>query len=493
MTHRRISLAALALLGVAACTPPGATSSAVVKDPVPAGKDIGAGTARFDAQKIRWGACTQEDVNEGVTCGRLTVPVDWEKKDSRTVDLQVYRWEAADRAKKRGTILNMPPGPGDSGYMGFSDLRKHLPQYDLIALDPRGIGNSGPLQCPSANALKVPRVPPTTEAGFAALRANQSVLWSKCRTEPAGLKNHLDAFSNAKDAEVLRKSLGLERINLYGFSYGTLTAERYLGLFGEHVNGSLLEGVMNPVLSRRDFVTSAAAANEALYRRFSTWCEKDAACVLRGQDVPKVLEQARRKARDGELPGTLNGLPWSESTVTAYLETALGNNRFGDAAKGLKDLSEGRHPEPEEGGGSGGQEEVPPEVPYADPIVCSSFDLAVKSPKDAEGDLASTRRAAPVLRYSTNSSAYSSLCVGAPAPAAGSSAPVTSRSDRPAMLLSNTYDPSTPRAWADGVARQLGKKALHTVTDAIGHGGAFSNTATRQKIVDYFDRSNKAS
>ncbi|MGW7416523.1 alpha/beta fold hydrolase [Streptomyces sp. NPDC054863] len=495
--HRRISLVTVALagagIGVAGCAAPETASSIGTKNSASSANSAdvrGASTEQFGRQKIRWGACETDDVNEGVTCGRLTVPVDWGKKNSPTADLQVYRWESADRAKKKGTILNLPPGPGDSGSMGLGVLRENLPAYDLIALDPRGIGQSGQLHCPTENALKVPLLPPVTESGFTALKANQQTLWAKCATKPAGLKNHLDAFSNAKDAEVLRQALNLKKINLYGFSYGTLTAERYLGLFGEHVTGSLLEGVMNPVLSRRDFVTTAAAGSEAVYRKFSRWCAVDSQCVLHKQDPASVLKKAQRKARDGALPGNLNGRPWSEATVTQYLETSTGNGQFAEAAKGLKDMSEGKHPAPE-GGGPGGDEEMPPEVPYADPIVCSSFDLAVTGAKDARGDLASARQAAPTVGYSTNAGAYSALCVGAPAPAPGSDAPVTSRGAHPAMLLSNTQDPSTPKAWADGVARQLGGKALHTVTDKVGHGGAFSSPEARQKAIAYMDRVNE--
>ncbi|MEU8890909.1 alpha/beta fold hydrolase [Streptomyces sp. NPDC048442] len=516
--HRSISLAALALagVGITACGSPAGTSMQTASSSTsgqasgPAsGPALGNGqrenAERFDRQKIRWGACEEEDINDGVVCGRLTVPVDWSKKDSRTVGLQVYRWDTADpaktkdgtktkdktkaKAKARGTIVNIPPGPGDSGFMGFGELRKNLPDYDLIALDPRGIGRSGPLLCPAENALKVPLVPPTTKSGFTALKANQRTLWSKCRTQPAELKDHLDAFSNAKDLETLRRSLNIQKINLYGFSYGTLTAERYLGLFGEHVNGSLLEGVMNPALPRRDFVTTAAAGSQAVYQRFAQWCGTESGCALHRQDVASVFRKAQQQARSGALPGTFHGRPWSEATVTQYLETSLGNAQFAEAAKGLKELAEGRNPVPD-GEGPGGEEEVPEEVPYADPIVCSSFDLAVKGPKDAEGDLAAARKAAPVVGYSTNAGAYTSLCVGSPAPAPGSADPVTSRSAHPTMLLSNSHDPATPKAWADAVARRLGTKAIHTVTDRVGHGGAFGSPAARQKAIDYMARAN---
>lgn len=440
---------------------------------------------------LDWGACDRPDmpVQDGVQCGTLRVPVDWDQPQSGTVDLRAYRFKAADPAKKKGTILNFPSGPGETGDLAFASLRQHLPEYDLIALDPRGVGQSGRLSCATEKILDIPYVPPTDGRKFAALQKNQRAFWPSCTTNPAGLKNHLDAYSNAKDAEALRKAMHLDRINVYGFSYGTLTAERYLGLYGEHVNGSVLEGVMNPAQSRRQFVTTAARGMESIFNRFRKWCAEDEACALHGKDVTAVFRKAQKTADAGRVPGSLLTTPWSSVAVTRYFEL-MAPRSFKDTADGLAKLAQGKNPMPgNEEAGQGGR--MPKSMPYADPIVCSDYDLSVRNAEQARRDLAATREAAPVLGYSTNSSNYTSICLGGPQPAKGSGKPVTSRSDRPTLVMSNTFDPATPHAWADGVARQLGQKATTVRTDKVGHGGGLDNPGTKNRVAAYLDQANQ--
>ncbi|WP_370424128.1 alpha/beta fold hydrolase (plasmid) [Streptomyces sp. QH1-20] len=496
-----------ALAAMGALSALGAPSAAIAapKAPAPVAADV------------KWGQCAREDITKGAECGTLTVPVDWSKPKSGTVDLRVFRLKASDSdagsetaqeakgAKPvKGTILNFPSGPGENGDIAFASLREALPAYDLVSFDPRGVGESAPLTCPTDKVGKIPFVPPTDTAAFNALRHNQKAFWAGCTTADRRLDEHLDAYSTARDAEALRKALKLDKVNLYGMSYGTLLAERYLGLFGEHVNGAVLEGVMNPAQSRREFITTAAAGTEAVFDRFRAWCAGDTGCALHGKDVAAVFRAAQRNADAGRIPGgDFMGRPWTAVSVSQYVDATAGIKGFEEAAQGLLALSEGRNPLPEfPGGGGRGQgetttqgqaqagKEIPETFPYADPIVCSDFDMAVPNANQARRDLAATRAVAPVTGYSANSSLYTSTCLAGPKPAKGSSLPVTTRGANQVMLLSNTHDSSTPAAWATKVAAQLGKKAVHVVTDKVGHGNGMTDPDTLRKVVAYMDRLN---
>ncbi len=188
----------------------------------------------------------------------------------------------------------------------------------------------------------------------------------------------------------------------------------------------------------------------------------------------------KAQANAGRVPGTLFGLAWSDVMVTRYFEV-FGVHDFAKAARGLLDLSEGRNPVPSTPDG-----ELPARFEYADLIVCSDFALGVPTVGEARGDLASTRAAAPVTGFSTNSSNYSSICLSGPRPAAGSFAPVTSKSRQPTMLLSNTLDPATPVRWAEQVEAQLGARTVHVRTGQIGHGGGMDDPETLRKVREYF-------
>lgn len=426
---------------------------------------------------VEWGVC-DKPVAQGVECGTLTVPVDWAKPGNGTVGLRAYRWKAEN---SRGTILGFPSGPGQPGDYTFGTLRRALPGYDLIALDPRGVGESHPMTCDLAKALKIPYVPPTDAKAFEALKDDQKAFWSSCTTGVKNLDDHLDAYSTANDADALRRAVGADRINVYGLSYGTLLAERYLEKFGGHVNGSIIEGVMNPDQDRREFVTTAAAGVEAIFTKFTRWCAETPDCALHGQNPADVFRKAQQNA--AKLPGTFYGLPWSDVMITRYFEIFAAGD-FGEVAKGLRDLADGRNPFPDDPGG-----EVPQRFEYADPNTCSDWPFAVPDAEAARGDLRSARKAAPVLGYSTNSSNYTSICVGGPK--TGRPKPVSSRSPNPTLLLSNSLDPATPKVWAEKVRKQLGHKAIHVVTDRVGHGGGTDDPVTLKKVQDYMARVNR--
>ncbi|SMC78030.1 alpha/beta fold hydrolase [Lentzea albidocapillata] len=419
-----------------------------------------------------WGACAKP-VAPGVECGTLTVPVDWAKPGGGTVGLRVYRWKAEN---SKGTILGFPSGPGQPGDYTFGTLRRALPGYDLISLDPRGVGESHPMTCDVDKILKIPYVPPTDAGAFEALKQNQKAFWSTCTTGVENLDDHLDAYSTASDADALRRAVGARKVSVYGLSYGTLLGERYLEKFGRHVDGSVLEGVMNPGQDRREFMTTAAAGVEAIFTEFARWSDETPDSALHGQDPADVFRKARQNA--ARLPGTFYGLPWSEVMITRYFEIFAPRD-FGEVAKGLKELAEGRNPFPDEPGG-----EVPPRrLEYADPTTCSDWPFALPNVEEARADLRSARKAAPVVGYSTNSSNYTSICVGGPK--TGRPKPVSSRSASPTLLLSNSLDPATPKVWAEKVQEQLGGKAIHVVTERVGHGGGMEDPVTLKKVQDY--------
>ncbi|MEU3650238.1 alpha/beta fold hydrolase [Lentzea sp. NPDC034063] len=433
--------------------------------------------------QVEWGTCDRSGLPTGpdTECGRLTVPVDYAKPSGGTAKLRVFRKKA--KTASRGTILNFPGGPGTSGDIGFGILGHAFPGYDLIALDPRGVGESHPMTCDTKATLAIPYVAPTDNAAFEALRRNQEKFWRSCTTGVPGLDAHLDAYTNVRDADALRQALGIKRINIYGFSYGTVSAERYLEKYGQHVNGSVIEGVMNPAQSRREFISAEAAGPQAVFDKFTRWCATTPDCVLHGQNPAEVFRRAQQNADAGRISGTMFGLRWSSVAVTRYFEKASGD--FTDAAKGLRDLAEGRNPLPDKPG-----EELPERIEYTDPIVCQDFALNVGTVQEARLDLAATKKAAPVLGFSTNASNYTAICLGGPKPDPKASSPVSSRSSHSTMVLANTLDPITPIRWAEQVRKQLGAKGELVVTDQVDHGGGLENPVTLKKVQDYMNRVN---
>ncbi|MFI6215895.1 alpha/beta fold hydrolase [Nocardia brasiliensis] len=431
----------------------------------------------------------------GVECGTIVLPIDWTRPDGPTWQAEFYTQKAKSGPVK-GTFLAFPPGPGDAADFGFTTVAAMSDQYDMIGINPRGVTESYTdprgLECETRAILDSPPVPPSNEPDFARMLEGSAALARSCRTEPAALREHLDAYDNARDADALRAALGIDQVNLYALSYGTVTAERYLELFGTRVRASILEGVMSPAQSVEEFMTAAAAAAQRAFDDFARWCTDTPECPLPEHDARTALAQARAAAREGRIPPIDLGLvtrPWDEVLVVTSLEGAL-SGPFPDAAAMLARLAAGQSPDSAaDRPGQDPSDARPERMRYTGPLVCADFDLGVRSFDSASRILRRMREAAPDLWYNTNSSEYLAMCADMPRPAQPGR-PVRSIAPHPTMLLSRDNDLATPRDWANQVAAQLGPDTKHFVSPGIGHGVDVREPATAAAVQAYLDSVN---
>lgn len=398
--------------------------------------------------------------------------------------VQVYRFKADHSKKKKGTILNFPSGPGATGDIEFASLREAVPNYDLISLDPRGVGNSSPLTCTGSKNSTFPRgAPPTTASGWRKWQKQHTKFQHSCTTKPRSVVRHMDAASVARDAEQLRRALHLPQVNLYGHSYGTLLAEKYLAGHGRHVRASILEGVMDPTQGHDGFLSTTAAASELAFKKFTDWCSAHTSCAVHGRNPAKLFRRAEANADAGRIPGTVQGSPWNADMVKMMFEGEVGQSAT--FAKHLAALAQGHNPikqkQPGAGQKSGGQQ--PAKSPNPDPIACQDFPLATHGPRQARHDLTIEHRAAPSVGFNYNSSHYSPICAGWPGPAETAGTPATSAGSSPALLVSNRYDVATPHSWAQSVAGQLGGKGNLITVDRFGHNGSIGKSGCGRKHI----------
>ncbi|HEX8870573.1 MAG TPA: hypothetical protein VF821_33210 [Lentzea sp.] len=104
------------------------------------------------ANEINWVACPQDVAAPGVECGTIEVPLDHRKPHGRRTEVMISRLASKNPEKRRGILLTNPGGPSEG--LTFPALLKVLgmPQsvldtYDVIGMDPRGIGYSSPSTC----------------------------------------------------------------------------------------------------------------------------------------------------------------------------------------------------------------------------------------------------------------------------------------------------------------------------------------------------------
>ncbi|MER6692582.1 alpha/beta hydrolase, partial [Streptomyces minutiscleroticus] len=105
--------------------------------------------ARYYGQRLSWHSC---DV-PGFECATMKAPLDYAEPGAGDIDLAVARKKATEPSKRLGSLLVNPGGPGGSAigylqsYAGIGYPAEVRARYDMVAVDPRGVAGSEPVEC----------------------------------------------------------------------------------------------------------------------------------------------------------------------------------------------------------------------------------------------------------------------------------------------------------------------------------------------------------
>ncbi|SCF28717.1 alpha/beta fold hydrolase [Micromonospora mirobrigensis] len=213
-----------------------------------------AGQVSFDPAPIAWGECVSPGLaRRGGQCGFVEVPLDYDHPTGQKIKLAVSRIaHKTSDADYQGVMLVNPGGPGGSG-LTLSVLGEYVPNgageaYDWIGFDPRGVGSSEPaLSCDGDYfGYNRPYYVPVTPALERTWLKRSEGYAKACTAAGGDLLDHLKTTDTVKDMDVIRKALGRQQINYYGFSYGTYLGQVYATLFPERVRRMVLDGNVDP-------------------------------------------------------------------------------------------------------------------------------------------------------------------------------------------------------------------------------------------------------
>jgi len=264
---------------------------------------------------IDWLSCLDgEDAD--YECGVARVPLDYDRPNGPTIRLTVLRRLADRPEKKIGSLFVNPGGPGGSAAEAVpyfaADLSKKVRQrFDIVGIDPRGVGSSTPVRCKSDR--RPPRYP-NTAFPLTAEQARPHIRFSNwltvaCRENHNPVLDHMSTADTARDMDLIRQALGEQQLNFLGISYGTYLAATYAAMFPTRVRAVIADGVLNPVSwatgrgdrDRLPFSTrlgSGVGAWEALTSAFAE-CDRvsKSRCVLSGHSTEKwerIIAKLRR-------------------------------------------------------------------------------------------------------------------------------------------------------------------------------------------------------
>lgn len=322
--RRELTAAALVVL-LASCS---AESPAVPSpEPAPAPSSSPTSTpppdpaalAKFTGQQLAWGACTpfaQSDfakkafTDRALECARLTVPLDYAAPAGETVTVGVLRHKATKPARRIGSLVTDPGGPGGSGMDEAASLSKStaaaalLQRFDLVGFDPRGVGASEP------------RIICRTDAEQDADRASDS----ESDMSPAGVTKQLSDTRDygagctqqtrlgakflanvgtrdvVRDLDVLRAVLGDAKLTYLGYSYGTQIGTAYAEAYPDKVRAMVLDGAIDPSEDLATSLVTQTAGFQDAFSEFGKYCAPRADCAL-GHDAAGMSDAFQKLAR----------------------------------------------------------------------------------------------------------------------------------------------------------------------------------------------------
>lgn len=209
----------------------------------------------------------------------------------RTLALHFVRLPTT-AASPAAPIVYLDGGPGGSGIRlarvpGYFETFAALTAVaDVILLDQRGSGRSDPgLFCPP------PAAPPPLDLFADAARLERFMLEriTACREELTAKGVDLAAYTtreSADDLEDLRRGLGVERLSLLGFSYGT-----HLGLAAIRRHGASLERVALVGVEGPDHTRKLPSSLDTQVRKLSLLAAQDPAVNRQVPDMYALLRK----------------------------------------------------------------------------------------------------------------------------------------------------------------------------------------------------------
>jgi len=452
------------------------------------------------SQEIDWRPCPEDPA---VSCGTLTLPVDWSSPAGATFDLAVSRRPASDPARRVGALLVNPGGPGGSGIdfafaAGSVFSAELLQRFDIIGVDPRGVARSHPVVC-SAEALGRPGDTPLprSQTDYDRLVASNRQLVADCRSHTGPLYDHVNSVSVARDLDAVRAVLGEETLNWYGASYGTLMGQMYAELFPGRIRAMVHDGNMDHSLGTSAFQLSEASFVEDSYAEFVAWCHRSMSCAVHGQDVRAVYADLLAEADAGRLVDPADGhrvSPWELLDITQFF---FGRPRWVELGDLIESLATGvasagadsaratftAHRSPKlhqtattaTKSGTAGKAQLVEDVR---PQFCQDWSLPIRDFAELDRLWTASNRVAPSMRTSVLAWVSNMQCIGWPGRVNNPQHRLDVEDAPTILMLNGRHDPATGYAWALHVAAQLRDQAVLVTCEGAGHTAYRRNACT---------------
>lgn len=449
-----------------------------------------AGFEDYYSQSIDWQPCAEEQVVlplmeapkdlDKYQCATIEAPMNWDDVSSESIELGIGRYVGGRAGLDSPPLFYNLGGPGGGAVDSLAGvvanvLTKDVVQaYQIVALDPRGVGSSSPIWCMTDeerdedNALDVDLTGMSTEEIVALADEEMADLGNQCVERNGDIVAFVDSDSAARDFDMARALVGAETLDYIGFSYGTMLGALYADIFPERVGRLVLDGALDPALDVNQVVALQTAGMEASLYNWIESCIAGKKCPLGStleegkQTMIDFFDQVSAEpleTGDPLRPLTL-GLARTAVVGSLYstqfyptLTLAVGQALEGDGSTllFLADYFNDRDMDGTYLSNSGDAF-----------VAINSLDYApVGTIEEWEVEGARLKAENPVLG---GDGMFASAGLAAwPVQSRASRSPITSTDIPPLLIIGTTHDPATPYAMAESLHAAIPSSVLLTV------------------------------
>ncbi|WP_433663238.1 alpha/beta hydrolase [Nocardia sp. CA-128927] len=459
-------------------------SAAVPTETIPA-----AGVQRFYHQQLTWQPCHDDALDQaGAQCAEVRVPLNYAAPEGRTIAIAISRIRAAVPAARRGAMMTNPGGPGGAGLSFIVEASSFMPpefhdNYDLIGMDPRGVGRSAPVHCHWPIGLSLFSAG-ADRASFARSVQTHADLAARCQTAEPDVLPFITTRNTARDVDVIRGVLGEQRISYFGLSYGPYLGAVFAQMFPDRVDRLLFDSAVDPdrygVAQSQDM----GAPNEAALDAGADW--------IAARDGEYHLGTTRSEVRSA-VAALIDHAAWRPIRIGEHsvegrwiptlLFVALADPRRYDAlAATIRELTDAAAGTPVQPNPQLDEDlrfilTAQPDDMAANSVILCGDVSAPRDPQWYWRNIEASRATQPVFGPFANNI---SPCAFWPAPV---EPPTAVRNAVPALILQATGDPRT--AYQGGVAlhHDMPASRLVTLQDAAVHGVSLLPSACVRQAV----------
>jgi len=262
-------------------------------------------------------SCYVNGFETPMRCVTITVPLDYDSPAAGTIEVTAAIAPATTAKPAPDPLFVFAGGPGQAATgMGpwlntaFAPARR---ERDIVLFDIRGTGLSSPVSCAIS-----------TDTGDGALETIHRDA-ANCAAMAGRVATFLSSREIVEDIDRMRRALGVQRINLWGGSFGTRVSQHYARAYGKHVRAVVLDAATPTGTSI--FLTAPRYGEEALQNLFSN-CAADKPCAKAFPSLKDDFATLRRQVEANPPIATATD-PRTGLTgpVRVDLDTLIGNVR----------------------------------------------------------------------------------------------------------------------------------------------------------------------